>query len=313
MVLNRNFGRAVTIAPSKKRDRKHKLLIGTLGVNCTEYTRRCIDTVQTTCNDVTFLYIDNGSKPANVEDLKTWKKKNPDIDEFLMAFNGCNAGVAVGWNQIIRFGLRNGVDSILVCNNDIAFGRHTIDGMIDAFDRLVAECPETVMVTATNQTKTPSQLDNIKQEWKNSEHPDFSCFMIRPDFVEKIGFICEDYKPAFFEDNDTHWRILMSGYKAWGTNWAPYSHIASRTRHGNPDLVPHLRFRENKIQFMRNMLTDTVDQEVAVARYRDWLERYPDVKHPSVDAVLTLARSQGLVTDRLVAWLKNLNAHTFQG
>lgn len=252
------------------RDIDEKLLVVTLGVNCLTYTRRCIETLKTRAKYVTFLYIDNGSKPENVEKIKEWKKNNSNIDEFLIHFNGKNLGVAPGWNQGIRYALKNGFTKILVVNNDIAFGEYTIDGMIESFAKLKKIEPKTVMVTATNQTKNPADLHTIKPEEKYQEHPDFSCFMIEPSFVEKIGFITEIYKPAFFEDNDTHWTILMKGYKAFSSNLAPYSHIASRTRHENPELVSHICFRENKIRFFQKFCTLTVDQEVAVARYENW-------------------------------------------
>ena len=306
MVLHRGSGN-VKVAPAKERNVDEKILIGTLGINCLAYTRRCIETVQTKAKHVTFLYIDNGSKPNNIEEIKQWKKKNDNIDEFLTAFNGHNAGVAPGWNQIINYGVSNGFTKILICNNDIAFGPHTIDGMIDGFATIKAEVPETVMVTAANMSRNPGDLAGIRPEAKRQEHPDFSCFMVEPDFIEKIGYICEDYKPAFFEDNDTHWRILLTGYKAFSTNLAPYSHIASRTRHENPELVPHTQFRANRIQFMRNMVTDTVSQEVADERYQHWLSKNPAVKHPKVEDVNALALQDGIITDKMLPFLKNLN------
>ena len=287
-MINSRLSSSSAVAPKLVRNIDQKILIGTLGVNCLQYTRRCIETVVSRAKQVDFLYIDNGSKPENVEQIKKWKKKNENIDGFFMAFNGCNAGVAVGWNQIIRYGIANGYDKIIVCNNDIAFGLHTIDGLIESFDRLRKEIPETVMVTATNHTKNPADLKSIPKVWKYQEHPDFSCFMITPEFVERMGEICEDYKPAFFEDNDTHWRILMSGYKAFSSDFAPYSHIASRTRHENPNIVTHEMFRKNKIKFCQNMRALTVDQNVPVARYDEWLKRNPEVKHPKVEDVLEM-------------------------
>lgn len=276
------------------RDIDEKLLVVTLGVNCLKYTRRCIETLRTRAKHVTFIYIDNGSKPENVEEIKKWKKNNQNIDEFLIHFNGHNLGVAPGWNQGIRYGIANGFTKIMIVNNDIAFGEHTIDGLFESFKILKQSHPETVMVTAANRTKNPADLATVKPEAKFQEHPDFSCFMIEPSFVEKIGFICEDYKPAFFEDNDTHWRILLSGYKAFSSNLAPYSHIASRTRYENPDLVSHVQFRKNKIVFSRNFLTISVNQEIANERYRDWLKRNPDTVHPKpIDVINSYAYPNG--------------------
>lgn len=299
MVLHRGIS-PVTASPKLVKNIDERLFIGTLGVNCLEFTRRCIDTVQTSCKSVRFVYLDNGSKPENVEILKTWKKRNNCIDEFLLGFNGYNAGVAVGWNQLIRMALDWKATKIIICNNDIAFGPKTIDGLVEAFNRLRKEIPETVMVSATNHTKNPAQLKDIKQEWKYAEHPDFSCFMITPEFLDKIGYFDERFTPAFFEDNFTHHRILLQGYHAFSTDWAPYSHIASRTRHGNPNIVTHQNFRENKIKFFRAMITDTVDQEIAVARYKHWIEQYPEQKHPDYQDVLEHCKKTGFIDQSLI-------------
>lgn len=307
MVITR-FSQKSSVKIKKERDINERILVGTLGVNCLEYTRRCISSLQTRAKHVTFLYIDNGSKESNVQEIKTWKKNNENIDEFLKAFNGSNAGVSVGWNQIIRFGESRQYDKILICNNDIAFGQYTIDGMIESFNKLRDEIPETVMVTATNQTKNPADLANIKQVWKYHEHPDFSCFMIKPnDLSKKVGMFDSLYDPAFFEDNDMHWRILMSGWKAFGSDYAPYSHIASRTRHGNPDLVSHTRFRQNKINFMTKMKTNSVAQEIAVERYQKWIESNPEMKHPSFLEVMNFCIDEKIIDEKMIKFIKNLN------
>lgn len=286
--------------------RDDHLFIGTLGVNCTRYTRRCIDTVETNCREVTFFYLDNGSNEDSVAEIKSWKKNNPSINRFMCGFNGRNAGVAVGWNQLAKLADQFKATKLLICNNDINFGPYTIDGLIDAYDQLKKHDDRTVMVTATNHTKNPDELPNIKPVWKYHEHPDFSCFLVTLETFDKIGMFDPQYDPAFFEDNDYHWRILLEGYKAYGTDWAPYSHIASRTRHENPELVPHLKFRENKIKFYRKMVTDSVDQEIAVQRYNHWLKHHPDIRHPSFEDVINFAENHGLVKDGLNDWLDNL-------
>ena len=297
---------AVTTKPAVEKKINDRVFIGTLGVNCLRYTRRMLDSVQSSAEAVRVVYIDNGSTDENVEQLKTWKKCNSDIDEFAMGFNGYNAGVAVGWNQLIKMALEWGATKIIICNNDIVFGPHTVDGLCEAWDRLRDEVPETVMVTATNHTKNPDDLKNVRQVWKYHEHPDFSCFMVTPETIERIGFISEEYEPAFFEDNDTHWRIIMMGYKAFGTDWAPYSHVASRTRHENPNLVPHEQFRANKIKFYRRNRTNDVDQSIAEERYAHWLNSGGH-KHPEVDRVLDLAEADGLITPQLKQWLAERN------
>lgn len=294
---------AVHVSVNRGKQLDEKLLIGTLGVNCIEYTRRTIDTVRTNCKHVEFLYVDNGSTSENLEKINSWNANNDDIDLFLREANGRNAGVSVGWNQIIRHALKNEATKILICNNDIAFGPCTIDGMIESFYRLKKEVPEVVMVTATNHTKNPNDLRNIKQVWNYHEHPDFSCFMIEPKFTDLVGWFDEEYYPAFWEDNYMHWSILLRGYKAFGSDFAPYSHIASRTRYGNPNIVTHQDFRRNKIRFFRKMLTDTPDQEIADARYKAWIDS-GGCKHPTVEQVLEFAFKNGMVSKELQEWLE---------
>jgi len=300
-------GQALVSAKSDSGDIEEKLFVGTLGVNCIEYTKRCLATFNTRCKKVKFVYIDNGSNDETVRELQKWHSNNPDVHEFEKLFNGRNAGVGVGWNQLIDNALKWGATKILICNNDIAFGPHTVDGMCEAYDRIRKEVPETVMVTATNHTKNPDDLKHVRQEWGHAEHPDFSCYMITPETIDRVGKFSEDYDPAFFEDNDMHWRILLMGYKAFSTNWAPYSHIASRTRYGNPNLVTHVNFRQCKIAFHQNMLTDTVDQKVADSRYQAWIEANPQVKHPTLQQVFDFCKEKGLIDERLLRWVDGLD------
>ena len=257
---------------------KDLLFIGTLGIDCVEYTKRCIDSVQSQAQHVKFCYVDNGSVPDQLAIIKSWDIRNPDIDDFEIIENGYNAGVGVGWNMLIQNALEWGATKILICNNDIAFGPHTLDGLCTAYDRLRDSIPETVMVTAANKTKNPSELANIPQEWNFHEHPDFSCYMITPETIERCGMLSQEYKPAYFEDNDYHHRILLMGYKAWGTDWAPYSHVASRTRYAHPELVPHEVFRSNRQQFYDKFHVTGPDQEIEDERREAFYKANPDAE-----------------------------------
>ena len=90
------------------------------------------------------------------------------------------------------------------------------------------------------------------------------------------------------------------GYKAWGTDWAPYSHIASRTRFAHPNIVPHHVFRENRAKFYREMVVNGPEQEVQDARYQHWLIENPDVKHPDWEDVLSYCVQTGFISKALL-------------
>jgi GT2 family glycosyltransferase len=133
--------------------------------------------------------------------------------------------------------------------------------------------------------------------------------MIEPDTVTKLGYFCEDYKPAFFEDNDMHWRILLMGYKAFTTDMAPYSHIASRTRYENPTLVDHYKFRQSKINFFRNMHTVSVEQSIADERYKYWMSKNPGIKHPRHTQVLELCINDGIIDQKMISQIEAMTIH----
>ena len=257
---------------------KDRLFIGTLGIDCIEYSRRCVDSVNTDVEAVKFCYMDNGSTEDSLNIIRNWNIKNSDITEFEVVENGYNAGVGIGWNMLIKKALEWGATKILICNNDIAFGPHTLNGLCSAYDQLRASIPETVMVTAANRTKNPEELAGIAQEWNFHEHPDFSCYMITPETIERLGLLSEAYVPAYFEDNDYHHRILLSGYKAWGTDWAPYSHVASRTRYAHPNLVTHEVFRRNRQQFYDTFHVTGPDQEIEDQRREAFYKANPDAE-----------------------------------
>jgi GT2 family glycosyltransferase len=118
-----------------------------------------------------------------------------------------NQCVSWAWNDGTRHAIADGCDYILIINDDILFGPHTIDVLVDHLDNH----PECVMATACNiQEELPDPYAIFTYEADKPElispHPDFSCFMVRPDIFEKIGTFDENFKPAYFEDNDYHRR-----------------------------------------------------------------------------------------------------------
>ena len=59
-------------------------------------------------------------------------------------------------------------------------------------------------------------------------HPDFSCFLIRPEVVERVGYFNEDYWPAFVEDCEYHVRMHRAGIEAVCID-VPFLHHGSAT------------------------------------------------------------------------------------
>lgn len=151
-------------------------------------------------------------------------------------WNG-NRGVAASWNEGIRRGAD--LDRIIICNDDVAFWPGTIEKIIKGheygYDLL------SVVATDTGQTG-----------YLIPEKPDFCCFAIRPSFVEKFGYFDENFKPAYFEDNDMYYRMRLAGGRSALKLDARVDHHGSVTQFkgkgqdSDDRVVSHHQFRLNR-------------------------------------------------------------------
>jgi len=82
----------------------------------------------------------------------------------------------------------------------------------------------------------PGDIFRFQPRWGLG--PDFSCFAIAKEGFTTIGDF-EEKLPLYFEDNDYHRRITLSGYEA--LSYAPYWHHGSQTSRQNPELESMVR------------------------------------------------------------------------
>lgn len=113
-----------------------------------------------------------------------------------------NIGVAKAWNLGLSKSIAYGIDYTLICNDDIVFEKGTIGKM-----RLAIEQGLTFTSALNTRDFTPTEEEDYDDE------PDFSCFMVNPyEFINQVGFFDENYFPAYFEDNDMHYRMKQAGF-----------------------------------------------------------------------------------------------------
>jgi GT2 family glycosyltransferase len=143
--------------------------------------------------------------------------------------------LAKAWNLGTFACIADGCDYILISNDDILLSPHTINHMVESFSLLPKEV---VLVSANNlfgneQMPDPyailSKQPETIEEMSYSEHPNYSCFMIKADFFDKVGTFDENFYPAWFEDNDSHRRINLLGYKGVCTTYASCIHFGGQT------------------------------------------------------------------------------------
>jgi GT2 family glycosyltransferase len=200
-------------------------------VNCVNYTKQFIKSIKTNLK-YKLIIIDNGSNDGTLAYLLSIKDKYP----LRIIKSSYNMGVGPAWNYGINLAIKEyNSQYFFIPNNDIILQPKTIDTLIDTIKN-----PKTVLVTALNINNGTNSLADLKTTSppKNSvysENPDFSCFMIKMETIDKIGLFDEKFYPAYFEDNDYHFRIKMAGLKAIKTNQALYYHFGSMSVKNNQE------------------------------------------------------------------------------
>lgn len=172
-----------------------------------------------------------------------------------------NYGVNDAWER--------GFDVVLVCNNDIVLHPEAIWRVAQRFeasrDRLVAVRKEASFVVASGDVTDymtpesvveetilgmvtcmdvrgemvgkgmePERISELfageKEVLGESPHPNFSAFAVNRLCWERVGEFDELFAPAYFEDNDYHYRMKLAGLLAIVCPPAMFYHYGSRTQ-----------------------------------------------------------------------------------
>lgn len=164
-----------------------------------------------------------------------------------------NEGVAAAWNKGVERALFDGCDYILISNDDVVMSADVIGELVHFTDVLYDDA---VLVTARN-VRDWKTADDLRHKWVDAkrvlgDNPDFSCFMITPQTIQEIGYFDTNFWPAYFEDNDYHYRIKLSPYNAYSVWSAEMFHAGSVTQNKDPNapVVPAWMFEQNRIYYM---------------------------------------------------------------
>lgn len=143
--------------------------------------------------------------------------------------------LAAAWNRGALQAFDDGCDYAIVCNDDILFAPECIDNMVFEYERLRKE--NVIMVTPNNiwgemngdkYAILDYKLPEGRQE-SFADHPNFSCFLIAPEYFAMVGLFDENFDPAWWEDNDSHYRAALVGLREVCTTFAPIVHLGSVT------------------------------------------------------------------------------------
>lgn len=228
------------------------------------YTKDCIESVmdammraKTHDIDAHITLIDNNSTDETNEEAS---KMNGDL--FFHQRNAERWGFQRSVNFGVKYGIEHGADFILVCNNDIVLHPEAIWRLVERFKRE----PVVGMVTCMDVSGEirekgilPMLIGTLNAQEKEAvdeaPHPHFSAFMVSKQCWENVGEFDELFFPAYFEDNDYHYRMKQMGVPAIVLPSAMFFHYGSRTQNeaaedGKPIVVSML-FENNRAFYVR--------------------------------------------------------------
>ena len=214
-----------------------------------EYSEKALSTISVAMMrakehgiDSQILFIDNASTDH------TQKEAEKRISKlFIYKRNEERWGFQKSVNYGINYAFENGCEYAFVCNNDILLQKDAIWILAERV-KGIATC-----VNISGEI-TPGYFYDVdphsKEEVEESPHPDFSAFIISRDCWEKVGEFDEAFAPAYFEDNDYHYRMKLLGIEAVSVPIAIFYHFGSRTqnsaREDNMPMVSHELFEKNR-------------------------------------------------------------------
>lgn len=205
-----------------------------------KYTRACVESVfkarekaMAVGIEVRVLLVDN----ASVDETR--EEAGKLVSEF---FSHTRNEEMWGFQRSVNYGVNDGFargfDYVLVCNNDIILHE---DALIRLERRMIlaavsSKMPRVGMVSCMDVRgeSTPETFATLvskdKEAVEESKHPNFSAFMVNRNCWEDVGEFDELFFPAYYEDNDYHYRMTLAGYEAICLPTAMFYHYGSRTQ-----------------------------------------------------------------------------------
>ena len=153
-----------------------------------------------------------------------------------------NTGVSAAWNEGMRRALADGHEYAIISNDDVRFE----PGAIEEIYTILKETDATLVSANQNMW--------YRGEERYVEGADFFCFGVNiPKLINNCGSFDENFFPAYFEDNDMHRRMNLSGAKGYIARHAVAWHVGSATQNADPNNpnCSHERFGQLREYFAR--------------------------------------------------------------
>ena len=195
----------------------------------------CRKAVETIINSSTlvpdmFLIVDNSETGVGAEALTDLAQTYPDRVHILIRRENILSGA---WNDIMHAGIDHDFDYVIVANDDVTPHPGSIQALVDA----AINRPDVAM-------------------WNGSGHSgnSYSFFLLQKWAYSQIGAFDENFKPAYYEDNDYDRRIKLAGLIREEVSAATFDHIGSATAKSFSEarwIIHHASFSNNGKYYQR--------------------------------------------------------------
>src|ERR1041385_6346689 len=185
-------------------------------LNNLHLTKRAIASVLAQDTPVDLLVIDNKSNDGTIGWLRTQRG-------ITVIYLPERQSLASCWNLALQCAWQAGRHEALCVNNDVIIRPDTYRMLLSHGGPFVT-C---VSVDKEEQLGSPGDR-KIEDLRPGRPHPDFSCWLMRKEVTNAIGYFPEDYYPAFYEDNFYHVTMHRAGIRACCID-LPILHLGSST------------------------------------------------------------------------------------
>lgn len=141
------------------------------------------------------------------------------------------------WNLGLKGAWKSGATAALVCNTDVELRPDCARLLLEQGGPFVT-C---VSVSSEDQMGVPGDRSVKELRLTERPHPDFSCFLIRKEVTDDIGWFNEDYFPAYAEDAEFHIRLHRAGIGAVCVDLPFLHHGASTLKNASEGELRRIR------------------------------------------------------------------------
>ena len=229
-----------------------------------QYTKVCIESIQEAMVrakahgvDAHILLIDNNSIDETQVEAS---KMESELFHYHRSSNSERWGFQRSVNFGVCYGFEHGANFVLVCNNDIVLHPEALWRLVERFQKEdvgMVTCMDVrgEMIEKGIGPVFISQLNaKDKEEVEEAPNPNFSAFAVTKDLWETIGEFDELFFPAYFEDNDYHYRLKLAEINAVVLPTAMFYHYGSRTQNEadfSGPIVAGPMFENNRAEFVK--------------------------------------------------------------